>query len=133
MEKISWNVHQKVCGVSTAPSDNVVEGQLPTISCSGASSNFWASVRSTFPLDAVRMSFRDPSGVTFKVESILISSYLGLVGVRCPQGVEYYLGISSPGSLLVHSFFINAWTSSNATRLGVISEVCSWVDGIPAG
>ena len=73
-------------------------------------------VRFKFPLDAVSMSFRDPSGVTFKVESILI--------------VWVYL---HQVHLLLHSSFINAWALSNATRLGVISEVCSQADGILAG
>ena len=33
--------------------------------------------------------------------------------------------MSSPGSPLLHSLLLNAWASSKATRLGVISEVSS--------
>ena len=86
----------------------------------GASSVHWISVRFTFLPVAAGMLLRDPSGVTFKVESILIISCLGSVGVRCPHGVEYCLGISSLGSPLLHSFLINVWASSKATKLGVM-------------
>ena len=52
----------------------------------------------------------------------------GEVGVKCPSIVEYCQGTSSPGSLLIHSLHLNACASSNAVRLGVISEVGSHVE-----
>ena len=54
-----------------------------------------------------------------------MSSCLGCVGVRCLHTVEYCLGMSSLGSPLLHSLLLNAWASSNAAQLGVISEVGS--------
>ena len=57
-----------------------------------------------------------------------MSSDFGEVGVKCPSIVEYCQGTSSPGSLLIHSLHLNACALSNATRLGVISEVDSCVE-----
>ena len=54
-----------------------------------------------------------------------MSSCLGCVGVRCLHMVEYCVGMSSLGSPLLHSLFLNAWASSNSAKLGVISEVGS--------
>ena len=54
-----------------------------------------------------------------------MSSGFGKVGVKYPSIVEYCQGTSSPGSLLIHSLHLNACASSNAIRLGVISEVGS--------
>ena len=70
--------------VPSALSNKVGEG-----SGSGGSSICWASIRFTFPLVAVGILLKDPSGVTFKVETILISSCLGCVGVRCPHGIVW--------------------------------------------
>ena len=77
------------------------------------------------PPVAAGKSQRDPYGVTFKVESILMSSCLGCVGVRCPHMVEYCLGMSSLGSPLLHPLLLKAWASSKAATLEVISEVGS--------
>ena len=74
---------------------------------------------SSTPPTAAGRSLRDPSGVMFSVESILMSSCLGGVSIKCPLTVEYCLGISLPGSPLFHSFLFNASASSNAATLGV--------------
>ena len=47
------------------------------------------STVSSVPPTAAGKLQRDPSGVMFKVKSILMSSYLGGVGVRHPLIVEY--------------------------------------------
>ena len=78
-------------------------------------------------LTTVGKSPRDPSRVTFKDGSSLISSCLGEVGVKCLLIEEYYWGVSSPGSPLIHSLCLNDWALSNAARLGVIPEVGSYV------
>ena len=57
-----------------------------------------------------------------------MSSGFGEVIVKCPSIVEYYWGTSSLGSLLIHSLSLNARASSNAAKLGVISEVGSHVE-----
>ena len=51
-----------------------------------------------------------------------------MVGVRSPLIVEYWQGISSPGSPLIHSFHFNDGALSNAAKLGVIPEVDSCAD-----
>ena len=72
---------------------------------------------------------RDPSGVTFRVESICISSCMQVeLEANAQLKVEYCLGTSSPGSTLFHSFLIRVWASSKTARLGVISEARSWTE-----
>ena len=72
---------------------------------------------------AASKSLRDPSGVKFKDGSNLISSCLGVTGVRCLLIDVYCHGTSSPGSPLIHSLHFNDGTSSNAAKLGVIPKV----------
>ena len=75
---------------------------------------------SSTPPTAAGRSLRDPSGIMSSIESILMSSCLGGVSIKCPLTVEYCLGISLPGSPLFHSFLLNAGASSNVASLGVI-------------
>ena len=49
----------------------------------------FVSLSSAILPTAVGESTRDPSGVTFRVRSNLISSCLGVVGVKCPPILEY--------------------------------------------
>ena len=77
---------------------------------------------------AAGMSSKDPPGVMFRDGSILMSSYLGIVGVKCPPILEYWQGISSPGSPQIHSFCFNDGASSKAAKLGVIPEALSCVE-----
>ena len=58
----------------------------------------------------------------FKDGSILMSSLLGVVGVKCPPILEYWQGTSFPGSPQIHSLCFNDGASSKATKLGVIPE-----------
>ena len=77
---------------------------------------------------AAGISAKDPSGVTFKDGSILMSSHLGIVGVKCPPILEYWQGISSPGSLQIHSLCFKDGASSKVAKLGVIPEALSCVE-----
>ena len=60
-------------------------------------------------LTTVGISVSDPSGVTCRDGSNLISSLLGVCGVKCPSILVYCLGVSSPGSLLTHSLCFKGW------------------------
>ena len=124
----SGTVFTKVLGVSSVEVTIVVEGCTPLISFSEVPHVLCSLLESSAPGKLLR----DPSGVTSRVESILMSSCLGCVGVKCLHTVEYYLGMSSPGSPLFHSFLLNIWASSKAARLGVILEVGSWIESRPA-
>ena len=77
---------------------------------------------------AVDIPAKDPSGVTFRDGSILISSRLGVAGVKHPPILVYWQGTSSPGSLQIHSFCFNDGASSKAAKLGVIPEAPSLVE-----
>ena len=71
---------------------------------------------------AVGISAKDPSGVTFRDGSNLISSPLGVFGVKHPSILVYWRGTSSPDSLQIHSFCFKDGASSKAPKLGVIPE-----------
>ena len=77
---------------------------------------------------AVGISAKDPSGVIFRDGSNLISSPLGVFGVKCPSILVYWQGTSSPGSLQIHSFCFKDGASSKAAKLGVIPEALSCVE-----
>ena len=85
------------------------------------------SLSSILPLTAGK-SLGDSSVVTFKGISILISSYTGAVGVKCPSIVEYICGVFPLGSPLLHSLCFKEGASSRAAKLGVIP-----VDGTCVG
>ena len=70
----------------------------------------------------------NPSGVMFRDGSILISSHLGIIGVKRPSILEYWRGTSSPGSPQIHSLCFKDGASSKVAKLGVIPEVLSCVD-----
>ena len=84
---------------------------------------------SSIPSTAAGKSLGDSSVVTSKVISVLISSYTGAVGVKCPSMVEYIRGVFPLGSPLLHSFCFKAGASSRAAKLGVIPVNGTHVDG----
>ena len=77
---------------------------------------------------AAGISARDPSGVMFRDGYNLMSSCLGVVGVKCPPILEYWQGTSSPGSPQIHSLCFKDGASSKVAKLGVIPEVLSCVE-----
>ena len=83
----------------------IVSEEVPNISSSGACSFFSLST-------AVGISAKDPSGVMFRDGSNLISSPLGMFGVKHPSILVYWQGTSSSGSLQIHSLYIYDQRSS---------------------